>query len=207
MFSFTVLNTSWHTLILATYKDNRIVVEENLREIKVLWKKLTHEFEMNIEKPTSFLRMEIQKTGKRNKTYKRTTRRRYWNLRNAKCKTNDYADAGEWIIISDNKIGLFTFLEAIESLLCLANKLRYDMNYAIDLIVGVRRNHWMETTNVKKTFGCSQGTNYTGDPVTERGTSEYVIKFCGGTVSRYLRKQSVAALSSTEAKLLACTSN
>lgn len=158
MFSFTVLNTLWHTLILAIYKDNRIVVEENLREIKVLWKKLTHEFEMNIEKPTSFLRMEIQKTGKRNKTYKRTTRKRYWNLRNAKCKTNDYADAGEWIIISDNKIGLFNFLEAIESLLCLANKIRYDMNYAIDLIVGVRRNHWMETTNVKKTFRCSQGT-------------------------------------------------
>lgn len=50
----------------------------------------------------------------------------------------------------------------------------------------------------------SCAANYTGDPETGRGTSEYVIKFCGGTISRYLRKQSVVALSSTEAKLLAC---
>lgn len=159
MFSFAVLNSSWHTLILAIYIDNRIVVEENSREIKILWKKLTHEFEMNIEKPISFLSMEIQKTGKRNKTYKRTTRRRYWNLRNAKCKTSDYADAGEWIIIPDNKIGFFNFLEAIGSLLYLANKIQYDMNYAIDF--NSRRTEKSlngDITNAKRTLRCSQGT-------------------------------------------------
>lgn len=78
----------------------------------------------------------------------------------------------------------------------MANKIRYDVNYAIDF--NSRRTEKSlngDITNAKRTFRCSSRTkkkvyityifmvscaaNYRGDPETGKGTSEYVIKFCG----------------------------
>jgi len=220
-----------HSIILAFYVDDGIIIGSDRQEVKQLISSIGNEFEIaTYTNPTSFLSIQI-----------------IWNKRSVKLKQTAYAKSV--IIIKygmedakisripmmpnntrlENEMSKFPYRECIGSILYLANKTRPDLSYASGYVSRyLDKQSKQDIVNVKQILRYVKGTldlgivfentntlenceklvcyvdsDHAGDTETRRSITGFVIYYSNGPISWSSKKQTIVALSSTEAEFIA----
>lgn len=215
-------------LILGIYVDDGILMGKNQQEMKQIIKELKSEFKMTVEnKPKTFVGFEIIKEERDIKLLQAdyiTKILKQYNMNNAKpVKIPLLKREGNETELKNKN---YPYREVVGSLLYLSTKTRPDIAYGVNFCSRHVENYTQENINDVKhilkylkghteqgiTFLNNGKTNlleaycdsdYAGDQETRRSTTGYVIYYAGGPISWCSRRQSIIALSSTEAEYVA----
>lgn len=216
-------------IILAVYVDDGLVFGEREEDLLHTIETIGKVFELRIcDKVTNYIGLDIKQEEKGIKVYQKTYTEKIvkkFNLDKAKemkCPT---------ILIEQHpsvKVDVKShelYREMIGSLLYLSNKTRPDISFHVGYCSRHQNSPNLNDLNNAKTIlrflkgSTEKGIHFTtegdkvlrgfcdsdfaGDPDTRRSTSGFVIWLNGGPVTWSSRKQSVVALSSTEAEFIA----
>lgn len=208
--------------------DDGLVIGKTKSTIDKLLDKLGKEFEISVSKDVkSFLGIEIQRDKgclKLKQTDYAAHVVEMFNMENSKPVNTP-------MLMNDNRSEEtnqnFPYHEGIGSILYLASKTRPNLAHAVGYasrhldkpskqdIANVKRI--LRYVNATRNLGISYNANnsedeeligytdsdYAGDVETRKSTSGFVIMYCGRPISWCSKKQSVIALSSTEAEYIA----
>lgn len=213
------------SLIMATYVDDGIILDNNKKEMETVIERLGEEFEIKKEsEPSSFLGLEIIRDNNNIRNYTGKVLDTY-GIRNAKHQDTPSEKIKE---VNMEKIVKRTtnlpYREAVGSLLYLSTGTPPDITYSVNIASRSAEIPKKEDiTKIKRTMKYLNGTkdmgitytkenklvlqaycdpDYVGDMETQRSTSGFLIMFVGGPVAWDSRRQPIVALSSTEAEVL-----
>lgn len=224
-----IYKTDDNSLILAIYVDDGLIIGQNRLIIDKLLSNLGKEFEISVFKNIkSFLGIEIQHNEgclELKQSNYATHVVEVFNMENSKpVKTPMMVNDDGTKEMNQS----FPYRESVGSILYLASKTRPDLTYAVGYasrhldkpskqdVANVKRI--LRYVNATKNLGISYKINsskdeeeligytdsdYAGDIETRKSTSGFVIMYCGGPISWSSKKQSITALSSTEAEYIA----
>lgn len=226
-----IYRTDDNTLILAIYVDDGLIIGQNRQSIDKLLSNLGKEFHISVFKDIkSFLGIEIQQDKEGLKLLQLNYADhvvKMFNMENSKPVNTP-------ILINDDRSEeineVFPYRESVGSILYLSSKTRPDLAYAAGYasrhldkpykqdVANIKRI--LRYINATKNLGISYKVNndknkeeligytdsdYAGDVETRKSTTGFIIMYCNGPISWCSKKQSVVALSSTEAEYIAAT--
>lgn len=214
--------------ILVIYVDDGILIGSNPTELAQKGEELCTKFKMTAtKKPKVFVGLEIAQEDKKI----RLTQKRYiekiledYGMKNAKPATILMLRSEKSKTTLRNS--LFLYKEMVGSMLYVSSRTRPDISYAVNYSSRYTENHLQENISDAKHImkylnrNTGQGLEYcdskpddildaycdadfAGDTETRQSTTGYIIFYTNGAITWCLRKQSIIALSSTEAEYVA----
>lgn len=213
-------------IILAIYIDDGIIAAESKEIADIFLGYLQSEFEVKRIDSLYYLGIEINQENNKiyisQSSYTKKLLRKF-NMENSKPVSTPIEDT--FIPGQHTKMIKFPYREAIGSLMYLAVVTRPDITFAVSFLSRFLDSYGDEhVTSVKRIFKYLSGTindgiffennsdinlkcytdsDYAGDRENRHSTSGYVVTFAGGPISWFSRKQSIVALSTTEAEYVA----
>jgi transposase InsO family protein len=215
-------------IILAIYVDDGLLFGEREEDLIHVMDTIRKTFEIRIlDEVTNYIGLDIEQDDKGIKIFQKNYSEKIvkkFNLENAReCRTPNITIEEHPSVKVDMKSHEL-YREMIGSLLYLANKSRPDISFQVGYCSRHQNSpNLNDLNNAKTIFRFVKGTtekgihfgkddkvlrgycdsDFAGDPDTRRSTSGFVIWLNGGPVAWSSRKQSVVALSSTEAEFIA----
>lgn len=215
-------------IYLGIYVDDGIIIGENLKDLDEIINKLKKEFDLRVsEKVSNYigLYIETEKSGIKLHQQKYSEKLlQKFNMNNVRdCNYPSILVEQHPSVKVDKKMHE-DYREMVGSLIYLSNKTRPDISFHIgycsrhqnrpnlndlnnvkNILRFIKSSkekgiHYSKVDNILRGF-CD--SDFAGDPDTRRSTSGFVIWMNGGPIAWSSRKQSVVALSSTEAEYIA----
>ncbi|XP_062528652.1 copia protein isoform X2 [Bombyx mori] len=215
-------------IYLGIYVDDGIIIGENLKDLEEIINKLKKEFDLRVsEKVSNYIGLDIETEKSGIKLHQQ----KYSEKLLQKFNMNNVRDCNYPSILVEQHPSVKVdkkmheeYREMVGSLLYLSNKTRPDISFHVGYCSRHQNSpNLNDLNNVKnilrfiksskeKGIHYSKGDNilrgfcdsdFAGDPDTRRSTSGFVIWMNGGPIAWSSRKQSVVALSSTEAEYIA----
>ncbi|PNF26042.1 hypothetical protein B7P43_G06356 [Cryptotermes secundus] len=214
---------------MAIHVDDRIIMGEDERQIEEMLLKLENQFQITkTTNPKVYLRIQserqpdgihISQTNYARQMLEKYNMQESQEMKTPMATTPPTNDEGE------NDIR-FLYTEAVGSLLYMSSKTRPDMAFAVNVESRTLENpDKVAVQNAKRTLRYVKGTrdsgikytssdsetvkleafsdaDYAGDVKDRKSVTGYVIMMSGGPISWCSRKQSIVALSTTEAEYI-----
>ena len=221
-----------HTVIVAIYVDDGLIMSSATECVQRLRESIAKKFEITSGKPTTYVGLEINRSGDTGPI--RISQKRYvqnlltkFNMQDcnpASVPLQRYTDLVPTDIIDDQ----FPFRQLIGSLIFLAKCSRPDISFAVSKLAqymsGFNESHWKAAKHVLRylkgtmdmgiTYFPSEDitligytdADYAGDKISRKSTTGTVFLVNGKPVSWCSQKQPCVSLSSTESEYMAVSS-
>lgn len=222
-------------VLLALYVDDGLLFAKSDLAINKVLEYLQNEFEVTVGNGDYFVGLEIQRNNEGNvkitqKAYLTRVIERFKMADSKGCAVPAYQNNISVMSSNDNKEELMTkipYREAVGSLMFAAVVSRPDIMYAVanvsKFLTNPSQEHWQAVkiilryirntldvgieyrkTEETRLIGYSD-SDYAGDVTTRKSTSGIVFTLAGGAISWASKRQSVVAMSTTEAEYIAAS--
>lgn len=215
-------------IYLGVYVDDGIIIGENLDDLEEIINKLQKEFDLRVcQNVSNYIGLDIEEEKNGIKLHQEKYSEKLlqkFNMSNVRDCSYPGILVEQHQAVKVDKEMHEEYREMVGSLLYLSNKTRPDISFHVGYCSRHQNspnvNDYNNVKNILRFIKGSKGkgihyskgdkvlrgycdSDFAGDPDTRRSTSGFVIWMNGGPIAWSSRKQSVVALSSTEAEYIA----